>query len=29
MVDRQIFTNLKNKEKLILIVNKKFKVFNF
>ena len=29
MVDRRIFTYLKNKKKLILLVNKKFKVFGF
>ena len=29
MVDRRIFTYLKNKKKLILLVHKKFKVFDF
>ena len=29
MVGREIFTNLKNKKKLILIVNEKFKIFDF
>ena len=29
MVDREIFTYVKNKKQLILIVNKKFKIFNF
>ena len=28
MVDREIFTNVKNEKKLILIVNKKFKMVN-
>ena len=28
-VDREIFTYLKNKKYLILIVNKKFKIFEF
>ena len=29
MVDSKIFTYLKNKKQLILIVNKKFKIFRF
>ena len=29
MVDREIFTYVKSKKQLILIVNKKFKIFNF
>ena len=29
MVDRKIFTYLKNKKQVILIVNKKFKIFDF
>ena len=29
MVDREVFTYVKNKKQLILIVNKKFKNFNF
>ena len=29
MVDRKIFTYLKNKKLLVLIVNKKFKIFDF
>ena len=28
MVDRKIFTNVKNEKQLILIVNKKFKIVN-
>ena len=29
LVDREIFTYLKNKKQLILIVDKKFKIFDF
>ena len=29
MVNREIFTYLKNKKKLILVVNKKFKIVDF
>ena len=29
IVDREIFTYLKNKKQLILEANKKFKIFNF
>ena len=29
MVDSEIFTYLKNKKYLIIIVNKKFKIFDF
>ena len=29
MVDREIFTYLKNKKDLVLIINKNFKIFDF
>ena len=29
MVDREIFTYLKNKKELVLIINKNFKIFDF
>ena len=29
IVDREIFTYVKNKKWLIFVVNKKFKIFNF